>query len=88
MLIVLYFATCYEYTMSKCCQYTTNDLKVAHVGMKEVLIKEAQSSFLKTIAWTKKVGKTTKVGNKCIFLPLKVENSYQDLIFIQVLLFK
>jgi hypothetical protein len=36
-----------------------------------------------TITWTKKVGKTTKVGEKCIFLPLKVENSYQDLIFIQ-----
>jgi len=45
MLIVPYFATCYEYAMSKCCQYTTNDLKVCHVGKKEVFIKEAQSSF-------------------------------------------
>jgi hypothetical protein len=45
MLIVPNFATCYEYAMLKCCQYTTNDLKVCHVGMKKVLIKEAQPSF-------------------------------------------
>lgn len=84
MLIVLYFATCYEYAISKCCQCTINGLKVCHVGMKEVLIKEAQPSFQKTITSTKNVGKKTKVGKKCISLPLKVENSYQDLIFIQI----
>jgi hypothetical protein len=35
---------CYGHAMSKCCQYVINDLKMC-VGMKEVSIKETQSSL-------------------------------------------
>jgi hypothetical protein len=40
--------------------------------------------FLEDHYMDKKNGeKKTKVGKKCFSLPLKVENSYQDFIFIQ-----
>jgi hypothetical protein len=38
-----YAASCYGHAMSKCCQYVINDLKMC-VGIKEVSIKETQSS--------------------------------------------
>ncbi len=39
-----YVTSCYEYAMSKCCQYPINHLKVWH-GMKEASIKMAISLF-------------------------------------------
>ncbi len=48
MITKFYFATCYGHAMTKCCQYGTNDIKVCG-GMKELSIKDAQSSLCKII---------------------------------------
>jgi hypothetical protein len=64
-----YAISCYGHAMSKCYQYATNDLKVCG-GMKEVSIKEVQSSLQKTIIWTKKMGRADTNGLKLVEMHL------------------
>ncbi len=52
MITKLYFATCYGHAVTKCSQYGTNGIKVCG-GMRELSIKDAQSSLCKIITWTK-----------------------------------
>jgi hypothetical protein len=47
---------CFGHLMSKVCQYATNEDVVCQ-GMKEISLKEAQSTFQKTIMWMKKSSK-------------------------------
>jgi hypothetical protein len=61
-----YIGTCFGHLMSKCCQYMTSEEKVC-MDMKEVLLKDDQTSLQKTIIWTKKFGKGREEWDKaCI----------------------
>jgi hypothetical protein len=51
-----YSGVCFGHVMSKMCQYVINENVVCQ-GMKEVYLKKAQSTFQKTITWTKKSSK-------------------------------
>ncbi len=71
--------TCFRHVLWKVCHYATNEKKV-HQGMKEVSLKDAQSTLQKTITWTKKVKqKEARMGScllKSKFASKKVENLY------------
>lgn len=75
-----YVTSCYEYAMSKCCQYAINHLKMWR-GMKEASIKMAIGFFLKDDhldkkKWEGKI-KMGKGSHRCISSPLETKDSCQ-----------
>ncbi len=54
---------CIGHMMSKVCQYLVNDTNLC-VGMKEVLLKDAQATLQKTIAWINKSNNGKKYWDK------------------------
>jgi hypothetical protein len=61
-----YVGTCFGHLMSKCYRYVTSKEKMC-MDMKEVSLKDDQTSLKKKIIWTKKYGKGKQEWDKsCI----------------------
>jgi hypothetical protein len=79
-----YIISCYEYAMSKCCQYAINDLKM-WCGMRRLQLKWLLVFFLKDdrLDIKKWEGKIEMGLHKCISSPLETKDSCQDLVGFQ-----
>ncbi len=65
---------CFGHTMSKVCQYATNDAKFG-VGMKKMSLKDSQVALQKTNIYTKKFSKNKQKWEKTyIMVRLSFEN--------------
>jgi hypothetical protein len=81
-----YLTSCYEYVMSKCCQYAINDLKM-WCGMWRLQLKWLLVFFLKDDHWDiKKWERKIEMGkglHRCISSPLETKDSCKDLVGFQ-----